>query len=368
MNRLNINAEIISPICIWWGKEWDWLDFFIDEDNKTFCIVDQNWIERAIEQNIIDSKQLLSTIREWNFQKLSWIKEKLWKDFFDIKSEYPLKDAALKTLWQYGNSSNQWIVKQQFSNKLNNEICIPWSTIKWILRTAYLYSIIKGEITPENIQFNVKETSKWSKPDKKNPISIKNYKEIKDIEDMDKMNWELNKKIFNRIGCSDAKINNNQIIVQTFQSKNKPLRDWTAKNWISLVVQSITKWNMNFEILELPNKENINLPEFEWLIKIYSKMLIDREEHLSNSVCFWNNFIETLKNYRNEWKYPIKLWMYKKSLTYKLRWDKIADAINQQKKWKEWKDWAMLLWVWDKTIYVDEEDNPVGRIILSFSK
>ena len=368
MNKLNINAEIISPICIWSGKEWDWLDFYIDEDSKTFCLVDQNWIERAIEQNIVNSKQLLNAIREWDFQELAEIKESLWKDFFDIKAEYPLKNAALKTLWQYGNSSNQWIVKQQFANVLDNEVSIPWSTIKWILRTAYLYSMVNWEIVPENIRFNTKDTFKWPKPDTRNPISVSNTSEIKNIEDMDKMKGELNDKLFKRIACADAKIDDSEIIVQTFQSKNKPLKDWAAKKWVSLVVQSIAKWNMNFEIDELPNNVDINLSEFEWLIKAYSEMLIDREERLTNSVNFWHDFIETLRDYREEWKYPIKLWMYKKSLTYKLRWDELADALNEQKKWKEWKDWAMALWVWDKTIYVDEDENPVGWIVLSFAK
>lgn len=364
MNKLKINAEIISPICLWNGKEWDWLDFFIDEDNGTFCLVDQNWIERAIEENMVNSKQLLNAIREWDFQELAVIKEDLWKDFFDIKAEYQIGDDAFKTLWQYWNSSNQWFVKQQFANILDNEVNIPWSTIKWIMRTAYLYSLISWEITLENIRLNRDERWKIGR----NPVSINNIEEVKNIEDMDKMNGELNDKLFKRIACADAKINDGEIVIQTFQSKNKPLKDWAAKKWISLVVQSVAKWNMEFEITETPNNLDIDLSDFEPLIKSYSEMLIDREERLTNSVNFWHDFIETLRNYYAEWKYPIKLWMYKKSLTYKLWWDELADALNQQKKWKDWKEWAMKLWIWDKTIYVDEDENPVGWIVLSFAK
>ena len=81
MNKLKINAEIISPICLWNGKEWDWLDFFIDEDNGTFCLVDQNWIERAIEENIklqesiINESDNKSRVNRANKKKTKLIKQ-----------------------------------------------------------------------------------------------------------------------------------------------------------------------------------------------------------------------------------------------------------------------------------------------------
>ena len=140
MKTMQIHADVLTPICIGNGRERDGLEFFIDEAAKKFCLIDTNWIQKALVEKESEYLNILGIIKQGDFKRLSEIKRTLWKDFFEVLQEWAIMPLAFKKLWQMGNSSNQGIVKQYITNPFTNQPILPGSTIKGILRTAYLFA------------------------------------------------------------------------------------------------------------------------------------------------------------------------------------------------------------------------------------
>jgi hypothetical protein len=109
-----------------------------------------------------------------------------------------------------GNSSNQGIVKQYITNPFTNQPILPGSTIKGILRTAYLFARVGyGEdriSLGENRGFN--------------PLKVTNRREVDEIENENKFNKDVD-DLFKWIACEDMPWGQSQTVVQTFQSKQK---------------------------------------------------------------------------------------------------------------------------------------------------
>ncbi len=341
MEKITLHAKILTPICVSTGTDRDGLDFFIDEQKHTFCLVDQEWIERAIEEKQVNAEELLNAIKKGEFKTLSKIKQQLGKEFFKIKKKYKIWKDAMKTLWQQGNSSNQGIVKQQFKNPFTNEVMIPWSTIKGILRTAYLYDKF------------------WEE----NQDSADNAKKF------DSINGELNERLFKWIGCEDVVISNAQVEIQTIQSKNKPQKPWLPpKKWIYVICESLISWECDITLSIAPNNWKLDrdlLSRLEEILGNYSECLIWREEKIMDWIDYGHELLDELDNECNQWNCPIKLWMYKKSLTYKLWWEELIQTLPH---WKARLTEARKKGVGDKTLYIDEYGYPVGWIVLSFPK
>ena len=124
------------------------LDDFIPDDDIIYNLVENSPLYKRIK---IETNRYRNSILEiWDQSKKKYSKELTSILKFDVKKEYKIWKDAMKTLWQQGNSSNQGIVKQQFKNPFTNEVMIPWSTIKGILRTAYLYDKFLLETTDLN--------------------------------------------------------------------------------------------------------------------------------------------------------------------------------------------------------------------------
>lgn len=363
MKTMQIHAEVLTPICIGNGRERDGLEFFIDEAAKKFCLIDTNWIQKALVEKESEYLNILGIIKQGDFKRLSEIKRTLWKDFFEVLQEWAIMPLAFKKLWQMGNSSNQGIVKQYITNPFTNQPILPGSTIKGILRTAYLFARVGyGEdriSLGENRGFN--------------PLKVTNQSDVDEIENENKFNKDVD-DLFKWIACEDMPWDQSQTVVQTFQSKQKERTfspRWfnnKVKDWISLTVASLSKGEWTIKISELPNKirKGETLSDIQEWIKDYSELMIERESHLFDGVNLNSQFINQLREYRDEGKYPIKVWMYKKSLTYKIWWEEMCEMLKLTGK--ERKKQALKIWVGDKTIYIDENGNPVGRILLSFEE
>lgn len=364
MKTMKIHAEVVTPLCVGNGRDRDGLDFFIDESSKKFCLIEANWIQKALKERESEYLKILDVIKSGDFKKLSETKRALWKDFFEVLQEWHLAPLALKKLGQMGNSSNKGIVKQYITNPITNQPILPGSTIKGILRTAYLFA---------RVWYGDDKISLGENRGFYPSLSVSNQRAVKEIEAENKPDQEID-ELFKWIACEDMTWYQSQTIVQTFQSKQKE-RTFSrkgpnnkVKNWISLMVASLSKGEWTINLTELPNKQwwGEALSDIQEWIKDYSEILISREEHLFDGIKLNSNFINQLRDYRDEGKYPIKIWLYKKSLTYKLRWEEMCEMLKQTRK--DFSKIALKIWVGDKTIYIDENGNPVGRILLSFEE
>jgi hypothetical protein len=67
------------------------------------------------------------------------------------------------------------------------------------------------------------------------------------------------------------------------------------------------------------------------ILKQYSNLLVDREEYLMHTISckIKTDFISQLREYIKQGKFPIKIGMYKKSLTYKIRRKQMLATLPQ---------------------------------------
>jgi hypothetical protein len=63
MKTILLKGKVLSPFCIWNGEEWTALDYFLINYGKTFALVDQDWILKAIESDSVQKEELLLAIR-----------------------------------------------------------------------------------------------------------------------------------------------------------------------------------------------------------------------------------------------------------------------------------------------------------------
>ena len=106
------------------------------------------------------------------------------------------------------------------------------------------------------------------------------------------------------------------------------------------------------------------------MLKNYSKKVIEREKHILNNLGLYDlhkDFIVKLNDYLSNWKYPIKIWMFKKSLAYKIFWEDMINELNKR-QWNNWSQTSRKWWVWDKTLYVDENKNLIWWIVCEFDE
>ena len=338
-----INAEIITPIHIDNNKIYDRLDYFIFEWWDEIQIVDRKWLYDCASKDINLFNQIISSIEKQDFVELENLKIDFYEKYFDSK-KYLIKEIkvwsqSLKYLILGWNNNNIWEVKQFSKFWIKKEITIPWSTLKGIFRTMFLFQ----------------ELNKLEKEDYK--------KQSNKLEAIDKA--PSNKLFFSFIEFSDVKVNNYDLKIDKIISNNKPKKKWnTPQRWPDQILELLVKWNFEIEIKDL--KWVLSKEILENLIKNYSTDIVAREEQILEHIWIWlkTNLIDNLDNYINDWKYPIKIWMFKKSLAYKIFWEDMIEDLNKI-QWKDWLEQARKLWIWDKTLYTDENNTPVWWITLS---
>ncbi len=338
MKTILLKGKVLSPFCIWNGEEWTALDYFLINYGKTFALVDQDWILKAIESDSVQKEELLMAIR-WNFKLLHEIKSRLKPD--PILQTFPLSPEAIKSLSQSRNSNNQGIIKQQLCAHFywdQAKPILPWSTIKGILRSAWLY---------------------WCYTHKgMNETEIKNKN--KSMRDFDE-------ELFKWIAVADIPIQNAEFLIQGFSGRAKPAPQGRApKKSITTYVQSVIKGTFEIPITVQDHQYAQTqefISHFEEILSLYSDILIQREEQIISNVRYETDFIEELWERVDENIYPIKLWISKKSLTYKLEREKQIQELNTIKGPERLKE-ARRRGIGDKVLYVAEDQQPVGWIVL----
>jgi len=346
MEKLNpksfkLRAEIITPIHIDNWEVYDRLDYFVFDGRDVIQIVDRKWLIDCanLDKNLFN--KIIKSIEEGNFNKLESLKVEFYDKYFEV-DKYLIKETfiwkqALNHLVLEWNKNNIWEIKRFISSKFW-DLIIPWSTLKWLFKTMFLFNKL-WELNKKYYKEQADELEQISKSDK-----VKN--------------------IFSFIEFEDVKLNNFKLKISKVLSYNKPKKKWNkALRWITQVLELLVKWTFEIEIKDLNwvfSKEKI-----ENMVKNYSTDIIAREEQIVENIKWWlnTNIIEMLDEHMSKWKYPVKIWMFKKSLAYKIFWEEMIENLNKI-QWKEWLTKSKKLWVGDKTLYTDENQNPIWWISL----
>lgn len=380
MESHKIKCKVFTPIHIWSWDVYDRLDYFVFEWNDwtTISLFNQKWIEDLASKDKNLFEKVISSVTKWKFNLLE--KEKAtyynniymnWDDEY-LDKEISISDWAKKQIVSSvgNNQNNQWFINRQICNKISWDPILPWSTLKWIFRSAFLF----GKIW-ESVKIN-----SFNHRTRTNEIIDYIFKYDENSNRYDEFNKSLDKDIFNWLYLgdeveveSDLKADNNSLVIKKLIWANKAVFNPEISNnqleWIPIVCEMINQWvkfeiNVTFGPWYVTNKWNWD--QIKESFKNYSKKLIDREEKILKQVWFKWNLIEELNKYWEDWKYPIKIWMYKKSLAYKVFWDEQLADLNKL-EWEKRLAKSRQLWVWDKSIYIDDDWNVVWWIILDFN-
>ncbi|MBS8121719.1 RAMP superfamily CRISPR-associated protein [Candidatus Vampirococcus lugosii] len=333
-----ISCSILSSININNGELYERFDFFIR--GNELLVVNNNWLEK------IDNKEkfndVLNCIQFGDFKRLEIIKDKIDISNFEIIERIEIKKEAIKVLQNAKEKNNQGQIKKFIYDKFTNTPIIPGSTLKGIFRTVFLYDKLYND-----------------------------YSNIENKEYINSLNKQLDNELFNFIGFNDVKIKNYEKYIQKILGVNKKAN--TGKeHGIWQILESINSGEFDIEIDIYPNEKNISLgDDFIQKIKDYSNILITREEQILDNIGIRIDFIDKLNDLYDQGKYPIKIGMFKKSLSYKIFWEEILEdhiyKFNHRKGLKimDHKS-SRTFGVGDKSIYLDENGNPVGWLLLEF--
>jgi len=350
MEKIIVKAEIMSPIHIRSGDEYDRLDYFFFDWWESLQLVDQKWLENLSTKDEQLFNNVLSVIKQWNFREIENCKMNYYEDFLDetyIKWNIDISEKASKQLLMKGGKNNQWIIKKQFQNKFTWESIIPGSTLKWIIRTIFLC-------------YKMQELN-WTD-------CRRQERELKTYDN------KILKELFKNIYLEDVLVEDSVKNIQYVQWVNKRTEStWQVKG-IPMSIESIVKGKFDINITNFFKDKShslaIDKTKLLEMIKFYSKLVISREEQILENIGIHTDYIDELNWLYNQWKYPIKIGMFKKSITYKIFWEDMIEDIYyyDTQKHKNIMDLnkARKLWVWDKSIYLDENNTPVWWIVLSF--
>jgi len=325
--NIKLHAKIITPIHIDNGEVLDRMDYFTFTWWEEIQVLDRKWLVECAKKDKTLFSEIIQSIEKWNFNKLEKLKANFYgkygNDFitkFWVKEEIKLWNKAKDYVIRTWNKNNNWEVKRFSRFWLEKELFIPWSTLKWIFRTIYLFD----------------EIVQW-----------KNYKEEVRIIDNVEKDDKFKKELFAFLLFEDVNINNlsENLEIQEISSKNKDPREWQApKKWINQVLEVLIWWDFEINISDLNSK--IDNKKLIGMLEKYSNALISREEQILDNIWFKNDFIKSLKKELENSYFPIKIWMFKKSLSYKLFWEEMIDELNMNFEWKEWLKEAQEKWIW----------------------
>ncbi len=299
--NFKLRAEIITPIHIDNWEVYDRLDYFVFDGLDVIQIVDRKWLIDCanLDKNLFN--KIIKSIEEGNFIKLEGLKSEFYDKYFDksyILKKISISKKVLKYLIMkdkdYSKSKN-WIIwnlgeiRKFIKNKFWG-IIIPWSTLKGFFRTIYFM---------------------WKK----------NITEAKKLEVLDKKD-KIIKKIFSFIQFEDVVIKNPKLEIQWIKLA-------TENGSIPLPVEVLIWWEIEIKISY--DKNLFKDLYIDKLLKDYSFEVIWREKRiLDNFEKFNTNLSDKLYSFHKEWKYPVKIWMFKKSLAYKIFWKEGLDDVYKK--------------------------------------
>ena len=398
LQTLRLKSTIITPIHIDNGEVYDRLDYFLFDWWEELQIVDRKWlldcVEKFKDRQLFE--QIINSIKKWRFDELESLKVNFYENYFDpneyLKKEIKTWNEAVNHLisevldW---NKNNAGEIKRFITDKFWN-IIIPWSTLKWIFRTVFLFyawwELEKaGKLDSvkkflKKYKFKEDELRKLLKEEKFKEYKVEK-KKLKNLEkgiernlevDLNKIlekkfiRWDLNVNVFSLIEFEDTTLSKCEVKINKVQFYTKAKNKSTK--WVPQTLELVSKWTFEIKINNM--WLNLSKEEFKNMLKNYSKKVIEREKHILNNLGLYDlhkDFIVKLNDYLSNWKYPIKIWMFKKSLAYKIFWEDMINELNKR-QWNNWSQTSRKWWVWDKTLYVDENKSLIWWIVCEFDE
>jgi hypothetical protein len=308
----------LSPIHIRNGDEWTSIDFVLSTNPNKVNIVDSSRIYQIIQKDPQAKDKILDLLSKWDYYKLDIYKKKLDLSEHFVKYSINCKNQAYRWLRNNGNANNIWIISQHIHEKITNTPTIPWSSIKGMIRSALFYRYTQQQ-----------------------DITIANFNE-KSIE-------EEIYKIVKWLVVSDVKIEDYGLSIQKVNVQ------WVKKNNnIPTYKMTIDAWKFEIQIKDpfwsLPSS-------FHEIMRKYSALIISREkkifDNFEDEAINKNVLREIYDLYKDKNMMPMKIGMYKKSLTYT---NYREDMIRNKRYMKQ---------VWNKSLWIDENRIPMWRIVLS---
>ena len=242
----------------------------------------------------------------------------------------------------------------------------------WILKAIESDSVQKEELLMA-IRWNFKllhEIKSRLKPDpvlQTFPLSPHKGMNETEIKDKNKSMSDFDEDLFKWIAVADIPIQNAEFLIQGFSGRANPApQGRSPKKSITTYVQSVVKGTFEIPIIVQDHQYAQTqefISRFEEILGLYSDILIQREEQIISNIRYETDFIEELSERVDENIYPIKLWISKKSLTYKLEREKQIQELNTIKGPERLKE-ARRRGIGDKVLYVAEDQQPVGWIVL----
>ena len=346
LKTIKLQAKIITPIHIDNWEVLDRIDYFYFDGFDEIQVLDRKWLVFCAKKDNELFTKIINSIENRDFKELEDLKKIFYNNYIEdfinkywIKGEIKIWEQAKKSLLQTWNRNNLWEIKSFSRFWIDKELFIPGSTLKGLFRSISLFS-------------KISEVNSYSREKKE-----------KYLENLN--SWDAFKETFSFLGFEDININslNNNLEIQEVSSKNKPLKLWMPlRKWINQVMEVITNGQFIININDLNSK--ISNEKLNEMLKKYSNKLISREWQILDNIWFRRNFIDQLEDYYKNWYFPIKIWMFKKSLAYKLFWEEMIEELNEDFSWKERLKEAQKKWIWDKMIYLDENENPIWWIAI----
>ncbi len=344
-DTLTLKASVLTPLHIWSWESWDRLDWFLDEDNQQIVILFKDWLFDLQKQNPNDFEKLINLLKtptDDNFAQIEAIKSRFLADKFEKYKVLALLvwQKALQKLKNEGEANNQWIIERFVYNPVSQEIYIPGSSIKWLLRTALLYFVFNRDY-----QLNLNKLIDDAINRLKARIARNNQRRNKDLDLLIKFQQRRRLKKWEKIRLEQFL----QYFVLTKDIKWDPKRDPMSWFWIEDIseisslkrqiqfISNFWKWSLwaakeimaagKFEVnvkVSFEKFKKVGVADLESVIKEYSNYLIAKEKE---TISFIN--IEThkanidwdfkkMKELLDNRYYPLKLWMHKKEYAYYL--------------------------------------------------
>lgn len=240
------------------GAQWGILDYFLTQHGKEIAFYDQERILEAVKGGKFSHQDFLQAMQEGKFQKIAQFKQNMNPPSSLLIKTAILKDKAYKTLSQSGGSSNQGLIFQHFANQISGEPYLPASSIKGMIRTAYLLWLYEE----------------------------KNFS-LDELENLHKKADSRLSQLFSNILVSDVKLDDYTLAVQEFSAKRKnEILGGRPKRAISQIVESVIKGNFQLELhiqdthpdMTLQEKLREFIDNIDAILRNYSLTLLDREE------------------------------------------------------------------------------------------
>lgn len=338
MKTITLKGEVLSSFCIWNGSERGILDYFFRNHWKELAIVSENWIFDAILQKKVNKDIILKAIEKGDFKTIDALKRNIKIDESWIQQTIPLKDEAFRNLSQTWWANNQGLIKQQISNTFLDTPIIPWSTIKGIIRTAWLVR--------QHFKMKI---------------------DLRTLEENNKAHKSIDEDLFKWIQIPDIPIENAKLSIQRFTWYGKPTAfSEGPKKGLWLNVTSVDHWTFEIPIQiddHLYSQTEAFWSNFDEILNEYADTLIGREASILENIKNKSGFEDLLDEHLEQGQYPIKIGMYKKSLSYKIDWNTQISELNKRKG-KERQKESRIQWIWDKVLYLNEAQQPVWWILL----